>query len=349
MSDYAIGLLVLAAAGGITYLLVRWLLMGNQKLLAIDRPNERSLHTRVVPRGGGLAVVCVIALLWVTLSVVSGDQQLIHVILFGGLVAVCGVGFADDRDSISAIGRLIIELLVALLVVLSVGGPLTFSAGGLQVPIPGWLGITCAAFGIVWMTNLYNFMDGVDGMVAGPSAVVALCLAIWFFNVEDAVLFYLNLGVAGSCVGFLILNWSPAKIFMGDVGSLALGYYFAVMALIGVVEHDLPIGAFIILYGLFLVDTSVTLFRRMMTGKRWWEAHTEHYYQRAIRAGFTHAQVAAGAIILTALAVVFASIEALGATSNGIPFLLFGVLILIVGRVLSRPGIRGDLTRYRSR
>ena len=135
---------------------------------------------------------------------------------------------------------------------------------------------------------------------------------------------------------------------MGDVGSLALGYYFAVMALIGVVEHDLSIGAFIILYGLFLVDTSVTLFRRMMAGKRWWEAHTEHYYQRAIRAGFTHSQVAAGAIILTTLAAVFASMEALGVTSNGIPFLLFGVLILIVGRVLSRPGIRGGPTRGRS-
>ena len=348
MNHYSIGLLVLAVAGGITYLLVRWLLMGNQKFLAVDRPNERSLHTRVVPRGGGLAVVGVIALLWVMFSVVSGDQQLIDVILFGGFVAVCGVGFADDRHRIPAIGRLIIELVVALVVVLSVGGPLTFAAGGLLVPIPGWLGITLAGFGIVWMTNLYNFMDGADGMVAGPSAVVALCLAVWFLNVEDAVLFYLNLGVAGSCVGFLILNWSPAKIFMGDVGSLALGYYFAVMALIGVVEHDLSIGAFIILYGLFLVDTSVTLIRRMIAGKRWWEAHTEHYYQRAIRAGLTHAQVAAGAIMLTALAAVCASMEALGMTSNGIPFLLLGALILIAGRIVSRSGIRGHQTRGRS-
>jgi UDP-N-acetylmuramyl pentapeptide phosphotransferase/UDP-N-acetylglucosamine-1-phosphate transferase len=135
---------------------------------------------------------------------------------------------------------------------------------------------------------------------------------------------------------------------MGDVGSLALGYYFGVMALVGVVEHDLSIGAFIILYGFFLVDASVTLVRRMVTGKRWWEAHTEHYYQRAIRAGFTHAQVAAGAMMLTALAAVFASMEALAMTSNGIPFLLLGVLMLLTGRVVSRPGIRGDQTRGRS-
>jgi len=348
MSDYAIGLLVLAVAGGITYLFVRWLLMGNQKLLAIDRPNERSLHTRVVPRGGGLAIVGVTALLWVTLSVVSGHQQRTDVFLLSGLVAVCGVGFADDRNSLSATGRLIIELVVALLVVFSVGGPLTFSAGGLQVPIPGWLGIILAGLSIVWMTNLYNFMDGADGMVTGPSAIIALCLSVWFLSVDDAVLFYLNLGVAGSCVGFLVLNWSPAKIFMGDVGSLALGYYFGVMALVGVVEHDLSIGAFIILYGFFLVDASVTLVRRMVTGKRWWEAHTEHYYQRAIRAGFTHAQVAAGAMMLTALAAVFASMEALAMTSNGIPFLLLGVVMLLAGRVVSRPGIRGDQTRGRS-
>ena len=118
MNHYSIGLLVLAVAGGITYLLVGWLLMGNQKFLAVDRPNERSLHTRVVPRGGGLAVVCVIALLWVMLSVVSGDQQLIDVILLCGFVVVCGVGFADDHNRIPAIGRLIIELVVALVVVL---------------------------------------------------------------------------------------------------------------------------------------------------------------------------------------------------------------------------------------
>ena len=348
MSDYSIGLLILIAAGGITYLLVRCLLIGNQNFLANDRPNERSLHTRVIPRGGGLAIVGVIALLWATLSVVSSHQQRTDIFLLCGLVAVCGVGFADDRNRLSAIGRLIIELVVALLVVLSVGGPLVFSAGGLQVSIPSWLGIALAGFSIVWMTNLYNFMDGADGMVAGPSAVVALCLAVWFFNVEDTVLFYLNLGVAGSCVGFLILNWSPAKIFMGDVGSLALGYYFAVMALVGVVQHDLSIGGFILLYGLFLFDTSVTLIRRMVTGKKWWEAHSEHYYQRAVRAGFTHAQVAAGAMTLTALAAGLASMEAFDITSNGIPFFLMGGLILMVGLVLSRLGIREVLTRNRS-
>ena len=109
MSDYSIGLLILIAAGGITYLLVRSLLIGNQTFLAKDRPNERSLHTRVIPRGGGLAIVGVIALLWATLSVVSSHQQRTDIFLLCGLVAVCGVGFADDSNSLSAIGRLIIE------------------------------------------------------------------------------------------------------------------------------------------------------------------------------------------------------------------------------------------------
>ena len=141
------------------------------------------------------------------------------------------------------------------------------------------------------MTNLFNFMDGIDGLVGTQSTIAAIVLAYWFYQTGAPGLAALNLALAGALVGFSVLNWRPARVFLGDIGSLSLGIYFAVMGVIGWTEYHLAVDAFVLLYGVMLCDSSVTLAVRILRGERWWEAHSSHYYQRLVSVGYNHAQV----------------------------------------------------------
>ncbi len=343
--ELLIGWLVMLIAGGATYFVLWGLLVRGPGLLPVAEPNERSLHTVPIPRGGGLSIALITILVWLALIFVTDHLDKVHGILLVGFFVITVVGLVDDRRSIPAFGRLIVEgsiaFLVAMIVfVTSQDGESVLIVSALVVDVPLWLAITLASLGIVWLTNVFNFMDGSDGMVSGPSMVAALFLSAWFYCIDDTMFFWLNLAVAGSCGGFLVLNWSPARVFLGDAGSLSLGYYFAVMALIGIVKHDLPIMAFVFLYGLFLADTTVTLVRRMVAGKPWWQAHTEHFYQRAIRNGFSHRRVATVTILLTLLCGLTASVEVFDLLIQPLPALGFVILLVVAGQ-LSRREQRG--------
>ena len=158
------------------------------------------------------------------------------------------------------------------------------------------------------MTNLFNFMDGIDGLVGTQSTIAAIVLAFWFHQAGAPEFVSLNLALAGALAGFSILNWRPARVFLGDIGSLTLGIYFAVMGIIGWTVYRLPVEAFVLLYGVMLCDTSVTLTVRIFKGERWWEAHSSHFYQRLVGLGYNHAQVTSLAMMVTVCLSIYATL-----------------------------------------
>jgi Fuc2NAc and GlcNAc transferase len=178
---------------------------------------------------------------------------------------------------------------------------------GYRFDQPDWLLFVGLVVWIVWMTNLFNFMDGIDGLVATQSTIAAIVLAFWFHQAGAPELVSLNLALVGALAGFSILNWRPARVFLGDIGSLTLGIYFAVMGIIGWTVYRLPVEAFVLLYGVMLCDTSLTLAVRIIKGERWWEAHSSHFYQRLVGLGYNHAQVTSVTLVITLCLSIFGS------------------------------------------
>jgi UDP-N-acetylmuramyl pentapeptide phosphotransferase/UDP-N-acetylglucosamine-1-phosphate transferase len=302
------------AGAGVTAGLFSWILVALLIRLApriglVDRPNERSLHTRVTPRGGGIALVLVVTLglglWWVAglLPAVNSVGSALRgppAIYLCAAIFIAAVSLRDDFQSLSAGLRFGCQLAVAVAAVWGLG---YFR----QVSIPGCgrldLGAAGAGLTVIWvvgLTNVYNFMDGIDGMAGaqGVSAGLAWTLAgIWLGAPLVSLLAVL---VAGGCLGFLGHNWSPAKIFMGDVGSAFLGYTFAVLPLMWLNEaattgHLANAGAIpcfaLLTVWPFVGDGFYTFLRRLARGEAVWKPHRSHLYQRLVQSGWTHAQV----------------------------------------------------------
>ena len=248
----------------------------------LDTPNHRSAHQLPTPRGGGLA--CVLAFVVAAVYLFAINRLLLHEL---GLVAigliVAGVGFWDDHRHVPARWRLLAHFCAALLVMLCLQGlptvPLPFAFGELDL---GWSGYLLGLLFLVWVLNLFNFMDGADGIAASEALFVSAGLAgfMWGINVNLALL---ALSLAVVCLGFLVWNWPPAKIFMGDVGSSFIGFMLGVLILLFSHTNSLFGIMGLILFAVFVVDASVTLFRRVLTGHKCYEAHCDHAYQRLVR------------------------------------------------------------------
>jgi Fuc2NAc and GlcNAc transferase len=267
--------------------LVRRYLLGRRIL---DIPNERSSHLAPTPRGGGVSVV-VVFLLTVRLFVQRGAISTgLGAALIGGGLAVAAAGFLDDHFRVSAWLRLPIHFAAAGWALWRIGGMGPLHLGWI-VWNWGWVGQLLALAGLVWMTNLYNFMDGIDGL----SGLEALCAS----GLGSLLLAWSGLGglaetalaLAGASAGFLVWNWPPAKIFMGDVGSGFLGFVFGVLAIASAKERPWLLWAWLILLSIFIVDSTVTLIRRFIAGARWYEAHCSHAYQHAARRWDSHSKV----------------------------------------------------------
>jgi Fuc2NAc and GlcNAc transferase len=253
----------------------------------LDRPNPRSSHQRVIPRGGGAAIVLAVL---VGLSA-SSSPWATAVALLGPGLALALVGLWDDRFGISPLLRLAFQLAAALAAVW--GG-----AGIDRLPLPPPLDLALhglgGIFAVLWIVavvNFYNFLDGIDGLAALQGVVTGLGLALAGWDPLSAGL---GAALAGACLGFLLFNWSPATIFMGDIGSCFLGYTLAALPLLAPVDARPRAVLFVALsLWLFLADATWTLARRVARGERWYQAHREHLYQQlALRWG--HGRVAAG-------------------------------------------------------
>jgi Fuc2NAc and GlcNAc transferase len=245
----------------------------------IDVPNLRSSHDSPTPRGGGVAIVFaffVATLLLTSLGLI--DLRLFGALLVGGGV-IALVGFLDDRSQLRASVRFAVHVAAAIWVVVLLGGisEEALASWGLHGL---WLGRVIAVLILVWMTNLFNFMDGLDG-IAASEAVFVSGVGAWL-NWRDGGapgLTAAMASLAATCLGFLRWNWPPARIFMGDVGSGFLGFSLGILGLAASQKGILPIEIWAILGGVFLVDSTVTLLRRLARGDRWFEAHRTHAYQ----------------------------------------------------------------------
>ena len=244
----------------------------------LDTPDFRSSHSIATPSGGGLSIViCFLGALAFSTSLL--DNTLFAFIGSGILIAT--VGFCDDRNSIAVKWRLLSHFIAAIWILYWFGGLPEFEIIGLSINL-GWFGFVIAAFVLVWLLNLFNFMDGIDGIAASETIYVAFAGAYfsWLNGLED--LSYISLILAASTMGFLILNWAPAKIFMGDVGSSFLGLMLGTIIYANILKGS-SVWIWLILLSVFLIDSGVTLVRRIINGDKWYMAHCSHAYQHAAR------------------------------------------------------------------
>jgi UDP-N-acetylmuramyl pentapeptide phosphotransferase/UDP-N-acetylglucosamine-1-phosphate transferase len=268
----------------------------------MDRPNARSSHQRVVPRAGGTAVALSVLLAFALARPAWAADGAAVPVLLGG-VALALIGLADDRAGLSAFTRLIAQLGVAGFVVMSVGG---FERVPLPAMLKHQLGPLAAAATIVWImavVNFYNFIDGIDGIASLQALITAAGILLAGFDPAAALL---AAAVVGAAAGFLRFNWSPASVFLGDVGSYFLGYMLAALPLLAPKELRSQAALFVaVSLWLFLADATFTLASRALRGERIYEAHREHLYQKLAQR-WGHAPVAAaigaGSVILTAAA-----------------------------------------------
>jgi Fuc2NAc and GlcNAc transferase len=264
---------------------------------ALDVPNPRSSHGVPTPRGGGVAIVCVTtAAIGVLVLRHAVPMELLWVLSGGGL-AVALVGLADDHRPLSAAVRLTVHFAAAFWALLWLGGlpPLRIGA---HLVASGWVGYVLAAFGIVWAVNLFNFMDGIDGIAAGEAIFMALAAALLSLLGGGAgAVPVAAIAFAAACGGFLLWNWPPARIFLGDVGSGYLGYVVVVLALAATRDDPSALWVWLILGGAFFVDATVTLVRRTLRGDRVYQAHRSHAYQWLARRWGSHARVTSAVLI----------------------------------------------------
>jgi Fuc2NAc and GlcNAc transferase len=263
----------------------------------LDVPNERSSHHIPTPKGGGAAIVFAAtgacALLWLH----HGLSTNVFLALSGGL-AVAATGFVDDRRSLSPGLRLAVHLIAAVWALAWLGG-LPALLVGTELLTFGTSGYVVGALGVIWVLNLFNFMDGIDGIAASEGAFItwagALVLSLPRADAGDAAAACL---VGAACVGFLVWNWPPARIFMGDVGSGYLGYAIAVFALAAARNDPVAVWVWLILGGVFFVDATVTLVRRLARGERVYEAHRTHAYQWLSRRWGSHGRVTLAVLLV---------------------------------------------------
>ena len=244
----------------------------------LDVPNARSSHGVSTPRGGGLAIVASFSV-FVVLYGLNGGLALA---LLPPVLGVAVVGFWDDHSDLPARVRILAHLAAIAWASYWMGDALAvpWPFGG---PLDGWPLQLFAVVALVWFLNLFNFMDGIDGLAAGEAAFVALAGAWFAAGAGQAQIAMLLLILGAASLGFLAWNWPPAKIFMGDVGSGFLGAALGLSGYASSLEDASLVWPWVILVAVFVSDATLTLLRRVARGERWFEAHRSHAYQQASR------------------------------------------------------------------
>ena len=276
-----------------------WLARNAIRIGLVDVPNSRSAHDHSMPRGGGIGIAAGVVVGFLVLDVLGTSLGEPIMAALGGAGAIALLGSLDDIRSIPARYRLMIQGSVAAAVVYELGGIA-------KVPLPppldlplGWLGAPLAVLWLMTVTNFFNFMDGLDGLAGGQAVVTCagVALAAWAFGATEIAVI-----VAAATCGFLVLNIPPARLFLGDVGSTALGFSMGVMPLLAPPpERHRAVLMVVIALALFLLDPIGTLVRRIRGGHRPGVAHRSHFYQRIARGVGSHAPVTSSLLLCGAV------------------------------------------------
>jgi Fuc2NAc and GlcNAc transferase len=315
------GGLVAVAAGTVA---VAWLVTDAARRFALARaildvPNARSAHSRPTPRGGGIGIVVAVLAAWVAAGALGWVGWRLIIGVGGGGAAVALIGWLDDRKGLGQLPRLAVQV-AASLWCLYWALPAVLSAS------PWWPAVAVGV--IVWGTNLYNFMDGIDGLAGSEALVVAAAAAGFSYVAGASEMAIVSTAVAGAATGFLRWNWSPARVFMGDVGSGFLGFTLAALAVISPSLGGPPHSVWAILLAVFWFDATVTLIRRVLGREPWYQPHRSHAYQRAALGGVGHR---ATALAIVGLNLVLAFIAAAVASSTVAGWVGCMAAVLVVG------------------
>lgn len=248
----------------------------------IAHPGERQSHTVATPAGGGLGiifslVVASLCLQWVVFIPDFWWQKMLP-----GIVLLAAVGWRDDKLPVSSLIRLLVQLTVSLWLL---------GYGWFEISLTGAGLFAIAVLAMIWMMNLYNFMDGSNGMAGFQGVFAGLAMAVIFHAGDESAMALIALAVAAGSAGFLPLNFPRARVFMGDVASVPLGFIFAAFAVYGVQSGALDLPVAILIMSVFIVDSTMTLVARVFRGERWYTAHAQHVYQRLIAQGWSHRKV----------------------------------------------------------
>jgi UDP-N-acetylmuramyl pentapeptide phosphotransferase/UDP-N-acetylglucosamine-1-phosphate transferase len=288
MRDAYVFLLIGAGTLAIAAVATYWLSRHDAWLLVLDHPNERSLHTHATPRTGGIAILlaCILGGAFFGLYIPGDTGKFAW--LGTATLLLAATSFIDDRRGLAAVHRLLIHLIVAAM--LFYGGFVlqTVSLPGLMPTLPIAVAVPITVLYIAWMVNLYNFMDGMDGFAGGMTLFGFGTYAILGALAGNPLFAALNLVVAAAAMGFLCFNFPPARIFMGDTGSSSLGLFAAAFSIWASQERIFPLWIALLVFSPFIVDATVTLFRRAFAGERIWQPHKTHYYQRLVLLGWNH-------------------------------------------------------------
>lgn len=322
-----IGMIATLLAFVIAWSLSAWFASEKSPLRLWATPNERSLHTRPIPSSGGSAILLGIVAGW--LLAWPGLSEYLWVVT--AMLVVASVSFIDDLRVLPPLVRLVAHLVSAALLV----------SGGLM---PDWDGVVAVlvVLATVWMINLYNFMDGMDGLAGGMALFGFGFMGIAGFLGGEPDYAAACWVIAAAAAGFLMLNFHPARLFMGDTGATSLGLLAVAMALIGINADIFPLWFPLLVFSPFIVDATLTLLRRLVHGEKVWQAHCSHYYQRLVRLGWGHRRTA----LLEYLLMSACGLSALFMLDHQVAFVASGlgvwafVYLCLVGMVHRLEGLR---------
>jgi UDP-N-acetylmuramyl pentapeptide phosphotransferase/UDP-N-acetylglucosamine-1-phosphate transferase len=302
-----------------------------RRAAVLDRPNERSSHDAPVPRGGGIAIAGTIAASWIALCGL-GEIAPASLVIVGGLGILAAVSWIDDLRGLPPGLRLLFQFATVAAGIWALPRGAVF-----QGWLPPWLDAAATVLVWMWFVNLFNFMDGIDGIAGSEAAAVGLGLTLLasLGVAADPAVAASAVAVAGAALGFLVWNWAPARIFMGDVGSVPLGYVLGYL-LLELARRGWWKAA-LILPAYFLADATLTLLRRIARRERVWQAHREHFYQQAVQRGLGH-----GAVVLRVIAADVMLVAAAWAAENFSGFEGLALAATIVLLLLVELGRRRD-------
>ncbi len=279
---------LLLLAGTVSAVVTALLLFSPIRRHLLDHPNERSLHDIPKPRIGGIGICVGILLAFISFPLVGFQQSTLFVYLAGGALMILVISFIDDIRSLSIVLRMPVHFLAAGLLVAAGLSLETLSIGGATLTVPATVSIVVSVLYVVWMINLYNFMDGMDGFAGGMAVIGFGMLALLAAENGSMVIAGTSVSIAGASLGFLLFNFPPARVFMGDIGASTLGFLAAGLTLWADREGVVPIWISVLLFSPFIADATVTLCRRAIYREPIWRAHRTHYYQRLVRLGWGH-------------------------------------------------------------